>query len=72
MNLPPVSIEWVASVTAFLVITVELIKKITDIFGGSPEMRAIRAQLDANNEEHRNVLLAIAARVNAIAQRFGV
>lgn len=65
-----VSMAGLASVTAFLVIFVELLKRIQDFFGGSPEMRAIRSQLDAQNTQYINILRNIAAKLELMAKKW--
>jgi hypothetical protein len=62
----------IATITALLVVIVELLKRIENMLGGSPEMRAIRSQLDEFNKHHLVVLRTISARVSVIASKLGV
>lgn len=62
----------IGSWIGLLVVINELIKHIREWRGGSPELRALTAQMRFQNDQILMVLNSMASRVGKLAARFGV
>lgn len=67
-----VDLATVSSWIGLLVVVNELIKHIREWRGGSPELRALTAQMKFQNDQVLVVLNSMASRLGNLAKKFGV